>query len=204
MDTKKTQELKEKLGKALSGNLHQHHLIYRLPSYGEYLEEMISKSFTDIGEKHKWEPDRSHKVSTDITLQSGQTVSVKSGQYNLQKNHLTFSGSRLGQYSSLEEKLNAVISQSADFYICVAKIDSDWKPVPKRNEQKKYYLFMFDSDVLDYDKHIWTSKKTKSGSENYEMEVQGFAASIRASMSHQLWTTLGTEKIGNPVLITVS
>lgn len=203
MEAIEIQTLKEKLGDALTENLFQHHKIYRLPSYGEYLEEMISKSFTDIGENHIWEPDRSHKVSTDITLESGSTASVKSGQYNLQKNNLTFSGSRLGQYSSIEDKLRAIISQSADFYICVAKIDSDWKPVPKKIDKKKYYLFMFSSEILDYDNHKWVPKKTKNGNENYEMDVNGFSASIRASMSHQLWTTISLSKIGDPITIIV-
>jgi hypothetical protein len=195
--------LKRNLGQAVSKHLQAHHKLYRLPCFAEFLEEIISKSFKEIGYENSWEPNRSHLASTDITLDTKQTISIKSGEYSIKNKNLKFSGSRLGQYSTIEDKLNAVIAQSADLYICVSRSKNDWDPVPGDSEPKKYYLFIFDSEVLDYKKYNWEVSMTSSGNKDYVMQGNGINAAIRASMSHQLWTTVSLDLIGEPVLVEV-
>lgn len=182
----------------LTENLRRHHEIYRLPCFGEYLEELINKSLVDEGLRTDWEPDRSHAISIDMTLDSGETISVKSGDYNPNLGKLKFSGSRLGQHSTIEEMLRAVESNAADYYVCVARIKKDWIPVPFFEDPKIYYLFIFASTTLGYSEHSWFKQETRNGGYNFTMQAHGIEAQIRSSMSHQLWTTASIELVNKP------
>jgi hypothetical protein len=188
--------IKNILIEGLTEKLKIHHSVYRLPCTSEFLEELISNTFTQSGLINDWQPNRSHSVSVDMSLDTGQSFSIKSGVYA--NNTLTFSGSRLGKHETLDAMISIVVSNSADWYVCLAKADQDWSSVPSQNEKKIYYLFVFPSQTLIYDNGLWNKVQTKSGGYNYVMESIGMSARINTSMSSQLWTSVNESLIGSP------
>ncbi len=195
------EQIKNILIEGLTEKLKIHHSVYRLPCTSEFLEELISNTFTQSGLINDWQPNRSHSVSVDMSLESGESFSVKSGVYA--NNTLTFSGSRLGKHETLDAMIDSVVSNTADYYVCLAKSDQDWSSVPSQNEKKIYYLFVFDAQTLLYDNGLWNKVQTKSGGYNYVMESIGMSARINTSMSSQLWTSVSESLIGSPTKLEI-
>jgi hypothetical protein len=193
--------IKNILVEGLTEKLKIHHSVYRLPCTSEFLEELISTVFTENGLINDWKPNRSHSISVDMSLESGESFSIKSGVYA--NNTLTFSGSRLGKHDGLNNMIASVVSNSADYYVCLAKADQDWSSVPSQNEIKTYYLFVFPSQTLIYDNGLWNKVETKSGGYNYVMESIGMSARINTSMSSQLWTSVNELLIGSPTKLEI-
>jgi len=195
------EQIKNILIEGLTEKLKIHHSVYRLPCTSEFLEELISTVFTEKGLINDWQPNRSHSISVDMSLESGESFSIKSGVYA--NNTLTFSGSRLGKHETLDAMISSVVSNSADYYVCLAKADQDWSSVPSQNEKKIYYLFVFDAQTLIYDNGLWNKVQTKSGGYNYVMESIGMSARINTSMSSQLWTSVNESLIGSPTKLEI-
>ena len=195
------EQIKNILIEGLIEKLKIHHSVYRLPCTSEFLEELISNTFTQSGLINDWQPNRSHSVSVDMSLDTGQSFSIKSGVYA--NNTLTFSGSRLGKHETLDAMISSVVDNSADYYVCLAKSDQDWSCVPSQNEKKIYYLFVFDAQTLIYDNGLWNKVQTKSGGYNYVMESIGMSARINTSMSSQLWTSVNEALIGSPTKLEI-
>jgi len=193
--------IKDILIPGLTEKLKIHHSVYRLPCTSEFLEELISSILTENGLTNDWQPNRSHSVSVDMSLESGESLSIKSGVYA--NNTLTFSGSRLGKYQTLDAMISSVMDNSAKYYVCLAKSEEDWSSVPAKNEKKVYYLFVFDAQTLIYDSGVWNKVQTKSGGYNYVMESIGMSARINTSMSSQLWTSVNESLIGFPTKIDI-
>ncbi len=192
-------QLKEILTPNLINKLKIHHSVYRLPCTSEFLEELVSDALNENGMQNDWKPDRSHSVSIDMTLDSGISISVKSGRYDPIKQTLVISGSRLGKHETLEKMVESVASTHADYYVCLAKADQDWSHIPSKNDTKTYYLFVFEASNLDYSIEHWYRKDSKHGSGyKYVMEIPGMSATIRPTMSHQLWTTVSCDIIDIP------
>ncbi len=179
-----------------------HHTLYMMPSIGEYLEELISGTLNENGMTNDWKPKRTNSPSKDFTLDTGQSVSIKSGSYNPKNATLKFSGSRLGKHVGIEEMLKSIKDNHADYYICLAKNDQDWSPAPNKDEPKTYYLFVFESGLLDYSGGIWNKVDNELGYK-YVMDIPGMHAKIVSSMSHQLWTTVELSIIGDPEKLVV-
>jgi hypothetical protein len=195
------EQIKNILIEGLIEKLKIHHSVYRLPCTSEFLEELISNTLSEAGYINDWQPNRSHSISIDMSLDTGQSFSIKSGVYA--NNTLTFSGSRLGKYDGLDNMIASVVSNSADYYVCLAKADQDWSSVPSQNEKKIYYLFIFPSQTLIYDNGLWNKVQTKSGGYNYVMESIGMSARINTSMSSQLWTSVNESLIGSPTKLEI-
>jgi hypothetical protein len=195
------EQIKNILIEGLTEKLKIHHSVYRLPCTSEFLEELISNTFTEHDLINDWQPNRSHSVSVDMSLDTGQSFSIKSGVYA--NNTLTFSGSRLGKHDGLDNMIASVVDNSADYYVCLAKADQDWSSVPSQNEKKIYYLFVFDAQTLIYDNGLWNKVQTKSGGYNYVMESIGMSARINTSMSSQLWTSVSESLIGSPTKLEI-
>ena len=193
--------IKQILIEGLTSKLKIHHSVYRLPCTSEFLEELIANTFTENGLINDWQPNRSHSISVDMSLESGESFSIKSGVYA--NNTLTFSGSRLGKYQTLDAMISSVVDNSAKYYVCLAKSEEDWSSVPAENEMKVYYLFVFDSQTLIYDSGVWNKVQTKSGGYNYVMESIGMSARINTSMSSQLWTSVNESLIGSPTKLEI-
>lgn len=185
------------LKSGLVDKLKIHHSLYKLPCTSEYLEELISNILAENGYINDWQPNRSHTISVDMTLNIGTSFSVKSGMFDVAKSTLTFSGSRLGKHNTLPEMVNSVMDNKADYYICVSKTDQDWSNSPALFDMRTYYLFVFPSTALKYDS-IWDTVESSRGGYKYAMEIDGMKASIHPSLSHQLWTTVSTDLIGMP------
>lgn len=197
-------QIKNTLIGGLLGKLAIHHSVYRLPCTSEYLEELVSDTLNENGMPNDWIPNRSHSVSIDMTLDSGESISVKSGTYDPVKQTLVISGSRLGKHETLDKMLDAVVSTHADYYVCLAKADQDWSHIPSKNDIKTYYLFVFEASNLDYSFEHWSKKESKHGSGyKYIMEIPGMSATIRPSMSHQLWTTVSEDIIDSPTKLEI-
>lgn len=194
-------KIKQTLITGLTEKLKIHHSVYRLPCTSEFLEELIASVLTEAGYTNDWQPNRSHSISVDMSLDSGQSFSVKSGVYA--NNTLTFSGSRLGKHDGLDNMIASVIDNSADYYVCLAKNDQDWSSVPSQNEKKVYYLFIFPSQTLIYDSGVWNKVETKSGGYNYVMDSIGMSARINTSMSSQLWTSVNESIVGSPTKLEI-
>jgi hypothetical protein len=197
------EQIKEILISGLAAKLKIHHSLYRLPCTAEYLEEVIASILAENGYINDWEPDRSHKMSVDMSIDNIGSFSVKSGIYDPFKSTLTFSGSRLGKYKTLPEMVNGIISTSADYYICLSKIEKDWKPTPSKSEIKSYYLFMFDKSALKYRSDNWQREESKHGGYKYAMTDIGFKAAIHPTLSYQLWTIVSEDLIGSPTRIDI-
>ena len=193
--------IKQILIEGLTSKLKIHHSVYRLPCTSEFLEELIANTFTENGLINDWQPNRSHSISVDMSLESGESFSIKSGVYA--NNTLTFSGSRLGKYQTLDAMISSVVDNSAKYYVCLAKSEEDWSSVPAENEKKVYYLFVFDSQTLIYDSGVWNKVQTKSGGYNYVMESIGLSARINTSMSSQLWTSVNESLVGAPMKLEI-
>ena len=193
--------IKKILIEGLTSKLKIHHSVYRLPCTSEFLEELIANTFTENGLINDWQPNRIHSISVDMSLESGESFSIKSGVYA--NNTLTFSGSRLGKYQTLDAMISSVVDNSAKYYVCLAKSEEDWSSVPAENEMKVYYLFVFDSQTLIYDSGVWNKVQTKSGGYNYVMESIGMSAKINTSMSSQLWTSVNESLIGAPMKLEI-
>jgi len=193
--------IKQILIEGLTSKLKIHHSVYRLSCTSEFLEELISNTLTEAGYINDWQPNRSHSISVDMSLESGESFSIKSGVYA--NNTLTFSGSRLGKYQTLDAMISSVVDNSAKYYVCLAKAEEDWSSVPAENEVKTYYLFIFDSQTLIYDSGVWNKVQTKSGGYNYVMESIGLSARINTSMSSQLWTSVNESLIGAPTKLEI-
>ena len=193
--------IKQTLIEGLTEKLKIHHSVYRLPCTSEFLEELISTVFTEKGLINDWKPNRSHSISVDMSLDTGESFSIKSGVYA--NNTLTFSGSRLGKYQTLDAMISSVVDNSAKYYVCLAKSEEDWSSVPAENEMKVYYLFVFDAQTLIYDSGVWNKVQTKSGGYNYVMESIGMSAKINTSMSSQLWTSVNESLIGAPMKLEI-
>jgi hypothetical protein len=186
----------------LVAKLRVHHMLYRLPAISEFLEELIAETLKDNGLDNDWQPNRSHTVSKDLSLATGQSFSIKSGVYDPKHGTLKFSGSRLGKHGSLEAMVESITSTHADYYICLAKAEEDWKVIPGKQDEKVYYLFVFESSKLDYSGE-WGIRESKKGGFKYVYDVPGLHAKISPSMSHQLWTTVDKSLIGEPERIVI-
>jgi hypothetical protein len=186
----------------LVAKLRVHHMLYRLPAISEFLEELIAETLKDNGLDNDWQPNRSHTVSKDLSLATGQSFSIKSGVYDPKHGTLKFSGSRLGKHGSLEAMVESITSTHADYYICLAKAEEDWKVIPGKQDEKVYYLFVFESSKLDYSGE-WGIRESKKGGFKYVYDVPGLHAKISPSMSHQLWTTVNKSLIGEPERIVI-
>lgn len=201
--------------------LHAHHTLYTQPVTGTAFEELlnIALSRTDFGSS--W-LSGSHSVSTDLTLSNAgdHTISAKSGELkdHADKQTLTVSGSRLGQYKqNLTSMLKHVDASAAQTYVCLSRKAAQWNikdqqsgsniRFPSPGEDKIYNLFIFSATLLDYASAAdWKTRTTSSGNSIYALDhdpVRQLSAEIRSSMSHQLWTTIDVSLIGAPTEIII-
>lgn len=170
----------------------EHHKLYELPVIAEYWEEIFAKSIEDIEGYTDWRPDRSHSIGKDqVCTISGNTIRVsnKSGKYNTIKKTLQISGSRSGEYDTLQQKLEFFSDKKEDVYVCLATNT-------KKSIKNEYYLFAFDTEILDYSEADWSPKYSKQGKQTgWYCQTDHYTAAIHNSLSGQLWTTLYTSSL---------
>jgi hypothetical protein len=159
-----------------------YHGMFSLPLIAEQWEEVLHRSFRDLGIETTWHPNRSHTVGEDMRLQGieNSRISCKSGTIQNAETHVKFSGGRSTTFATLEEKLNHFSGDHDDFYFLLSK---------KKYFDMKYQLLVFPSSLCKPNLLEWS--ETSSGWKG----TGNFEATITQSMSGQLWTTLPLELI---------
>ena len=181
-------ELLPKLVIIIKKRLKLYHEMFSLPLIAEHWEELLHRSFVELGYNTSWLPDRSHKIGEDMRIIDIEhsRISCKSGQFikprSLGKMCVKWNGSRSTSYPTLDEKIKHFCGDHDDFYFLLAK---------KKPFDKTYKLIVFPSILVKVDQLEWC--ESKSGK---EFKGTGeFLASIGKSMSAQLWTTFPLDKI---------
>ena len=160
---------------AIRNRVSMHKNLYSSPIKAELWEEVLHRSFKDIGIVTDWQPDGNHKVGVDMTLESGERVSCKTGSFN--NSDLTISGSRLTKHKSLSAKIAFISDKKEDTYALLSRDKED-------KQGENYKLIMFPSSMLNYGQLNWY------GDKNYRASSNLLECSIQHSMSDQLWTKI--------------
>jgi hypothetical protein len=178
--------------KQIKSRIKKHHKLYDLTIKGEYWEEILAKSIIAIGGTTDWTPERTHSVGRDQTCSwsefSDKKISNKSGIYTISSSRLKISGSRSTSFESLEEKIKYFSDKQEDLYFCLAT--SSIKKDPN------YYLFYFDSSLLDYHNALWQPNYDKTDTKmiGWKCNTDYYDAWIKNDMSGQLWTHIKLDK----------
>ena len=171
----------------------EHHKLYRLTIKGEYWEDIFSQAVLQIGGFSDWAPERTHTIGMDQICSWGDynnlRISNKSGLYTISSQTLKISGSRSTSYDTLEEKIQHFSNKQEDFYSCLAT--SSLKKDPN------YYLFFFDSKILNYDQVNWEPTYDKTNKHTGWKAVSNtYTAWIKKNLSDQLWTHINIQNAG--------
>ena len=165
----------------------KHHELYSGQCKAEYWEEILARSLKESGLGSDWKPDFNHKSGVDQTMDNGIRISNKGG--SIIKNIISFSGSRLTKYKTLNEKLEFLVDKKEDYILCLATDKDEWKKGSKR-----YYLVVINSDTLNYHEQEWEETygvQTNIGQLNgWKCSSEVFNAKIIRSNSDQLWTEM--------------
>jgi hypothetical protein len=168
-------------------NLEKHHELYSSQCKAEYWEEIFALSLKQSGFGSTWKPDFNHKSGVDQIMDSGIRISNKGG--SIIDNIISFSGSRLTKYKTLNEKLEFLKDKKEDYILCLATDKDEWKKGSKR-----YYFVVINSDTLNYHEQEWEEtygKRTNIGQLNgWKCSSEVFNAKIIRSNSDQLWTEM--------------
>lgn len=173
-------------------------MLYRFPVKGELWEDIFDQV---INTNSKTWNMGSHSAGADvISNTTGVRYQNKAGI--ISKDMITWSGHRTTKYKTLEEKIKFISDDHCDQYIMLARDTDEWK-----RGLKKYYLIMFDSDLIDYTKLNWKAhknrNKTKIASWKGSAKEIPYTAKILRGTSDQLWTTAELSYLGtvHPIVI---
>ena len=169
-------------------NIKSFHNLLSQPITGTIWEEILSKSFTEIGHNTTWKPDNSHKVGEDMRIISleNSRISCKSGVITHNRTHklgecVQFSSSRTTSFKTLEEKLQHLSKSHYDYHFMLSKKDKF---------DGTYKLLIIKADNCNVGDLEWEPNKNGKP-DDYVTKVGGpFKATITGSMSGQLWVTL--------------
>ena len=176
-----------------------HHYLYKTPIKGTLWEDIFAHSVIAVGGTSDWRADNSHESGKDQSCSWGDLentrISNKSGYYTISSNSLKISGSRTTTFPTIEEKVQYISDKKEDYYVCLAQ------STLKKDEN--YYIFWFDTNVLDYQNQIWEETLDKKGSSSgWKCESPKYRAWINKSLSDQLWTHINLKECGiEPIII---
>lgn len=179
--------------KVIEKNIKSFHNLLSQPITGTIWEEILSKSFTEIGHSTTWKPDNSHKVGEDMRIISleNSRISCKSGVITHNRTHklgecVQFSSSRTTSFKTLEEKLQHLSKSHYDYHFMLSKKDKF---------DGTYKLLIIKADNCNVGDLEWESNKNGKP-DDYVSKVGGpFKATITGSMSGQLWITLPLTRV---------
>ena len=171
----------------LQARICSYHEMFSLPLIAEQWEEVLHRSFRDLGINTTWNPNRSHKVGEDMRLQGieNSRISCKSGTIQSRRTQVKFNGGRSTSFSTLEGILNHFSGDHEDLYVLLSKKESS----KKKPFDMKYQLLIFPSSLCKPNLLEWT--ETRGGWKG----TGNFQATITRKMSNQLWTTLPLDLI---------
>lgn len=163
---------------------------------GEHWEHVLYNALINCGFKPKWKAG-GHQSGMDIMVE-GEDISCKGGTYqNTQfKNgrfpSLKFSGCRLTKHNNLRERLKYLNEKREDYYFCFPRLKTG-----------EHQLVVFPYDILKYNELEWDktfNKKTKAFS-GWKGEGKNIRANIVKSCSYQVWTSIATNLLAEPIKI---
>jgi hypothetical protein len=192
--------LSESIVSTIKSLVNKHHMLYRFPVKGELWEDIFDQAIN--GNDSNWNMG-SHNVGSDVICSlNGCRYQNKAGSINLKNQTLTWSGHRTTKYKTIEEKIKFISDTHCDKYVMLATNKKEWKL-----GHKNYYLFEFDSDIIDYSILDWNEKISKKGNTSTGWEGKSskvaYTAKILKSMSDQLWITCKFQHIGTPTIISL-
>ena len=191
--------LNKKLIREIEKRILVHHNLYRTPIKGVLWEDIFAQSVTAVGGKSDWKPDNSHESGKDQSCTWGdlddKKISNKSGYYTISSGSLKISGSRTTSYPTLEEKVQYISDKKEDYYVCLA--------TSSLKKDDNYYIFWFDTSILDYGNQEWSETIGKKGEHTgWKCECPKYRAWINKSLSDQLWTHINLKECGiEPIVI---
>lgn len=183
----------KELRSSIEKNIKVFHSLLSQPITGTIWEELLAKSFTEIGYETTWKPDNSHKVGEDMRIISleNSRISCKSGVITYNRTHklgecVQFSSSRTTSFKTLEEKLDHLSKRHYDYHFMLSKSDKF---------DGTYKLLIIKADKCNVRDLEWESNKNGKP-DDYVTKVRGpFKATITGSMSGQLWVTLPLTRV---------
>ena len=152
--------------------LRLHHNLYDSRCKDILLEENFHKALLELNIPNKWKSG-SHSVKYDI-MTNGPDIGVKSGQINLEKNTLTYSGSRLGSQKTLEDKIEFLEDNKPYYTFFMAET----------KKSKSYFFCVLQNDVISY-RLNWNQKNNI-----FEASCKNYKFTIRETMSDQIWSDI--------------
>jgi len=172
----------------LTRRIRLYHEMFSQALQAEQWEEVLARSFQDVGIQSTWTPTFSHKIGEDMRLCgfADSRISCKSGQLSNsmtpKRKCVKFNGGRSTKFVTLEEKLAHFSASHDDYYFLLSKN-------PKFD--RTYKLIVFPSSLCRVNALEWTMS-VKGNAWNGLGE---FNATISKAMSDQLWTTLPLDMI---------
>ena len=191
--------LNKKLIREIEKRILVHHHLYKTPIKGVLWEEIFAQSVIATGGHSDWQPNNSHEAGKDQSVIIGDLnnlrISNKSGYYTISSNSLKISGSRTTTYSTIEEKVEYISDKKEDVYVCLA--------TSSLKKDDNYYIFWFDTNILDYGNQVWVETIGKQGEHSgWKCECNRYRAWINKSLSDQLWTHINLKECGiEPICI---
>lgn len=183
--------LNKKLIREIEKRIIVHHYFYNTPIKGVIWEDIFAQSVTAVGGKSDWKPNNSHEPGKDQSCTWGdldnKKISNKSGTYTISSNSLKISGSRTTTFPTLEEKIHYISDKKEDYYVCLA--------TSSLKKDENYYIFWFDTNILDYGNQEWVETIGKNGeSSGWKCESPNYRAWINKGLSDQLWTHINLKE----------
>ena len=191
--------IKPKILKKIEEKIKLHHTLYRFPVKAELWEDIFDQSIN--GNISNWNVG-GHDVGTDVICESiGTRYQNKSGDINLNKGTITWSGHRTTSHKTIKEKVKFISQNHCDEYVMLGRNKKEWN-----GGIKSYYLINFDSSLIDYSKLKWSETYSKKGKLTGWVGLNDelpYSAKISLSMSAQLWTECDIKYLGNMKKITI-
>lgn len=172
------------LKEAIVNRLKSYHSFFDQPLTGTYWEEVLSKSFGDVGVGTTWTPTNSHKVGEDMKVvgMNEARISCKSGVIVNNRTHnlgncVEYSSSRTSRYESIQEKIVYLDENRYDYHFLLSK---------KKKFDRRYELFILCKDMCKLGDLTWDF--TQPNNPNIDGPFK--AIIMGKTMSSQLWVTM--------------
>jgi hypothetical protein len=186
--------------KIIKDKISQHHELYRFPVKAELWEDIFDQAIN--GKDSNWNGG-GHSVGADVVSEGKDKTRYqnKSGDINLNKNTIKWNGHRTTSHKTIEEKLDFISKPHYDKYVMLGRNKKDWD-----NGIKRYWLLVFNADIIDYKALDWKETYGKNGEVNGwsgSEDNLSYTAKISKSMSDQLWTECDIDYLGKKIEILI-
>ena len=185
----------------ITEKIEQHHKLYRFPLKAELWEDIFDQSIN--GWNSEWYGG-GHSSGADVISEGKDKTRYqnKSGDVNLNKNTIKWNGHRTTSHKTIDDKVKFISKPHYDKYVMLGRNKKDWKKGIKR-----YYLLIFDADLIKYDNLNWNESFGKDNTLNGwkgNNDSLPYTALISKKMSDQLWTECDIDYLGDKIEIIVN